>query len=59
VPELRKIAKDFKRVRIDDMQLLLTSSVNEERLLTLFVLIDQYHHQAALVSGNATIFVDV
>jgi len=48
VPELRKIAKDFKRLQIDDVQRLLKSSVNEERLLALFVLIDQYHHQAAL-----------
>jgi len=48
MPELRKIAKDFKRLQIDDVQRLLKSSVNEERLLALFVLIDQYHHQAAL-----------
>jgi 3-methyladenine DNA glycosylase AlkD len=42
VPNLRKIAKDFTHLSLLDIQALLSSKINEERLLALFILIHQY-----------------
>jgi 3-methyladenine DNA glycosylase AlkD len=42
VPDLRKIAKDFLHINLLDVQLLLASKVNEERLLALLILVHQY-----------------
>lgn len=42
VPNLRIIAKQFKNLPITDITTLLTSPFNEERLLALFILVDQY-----------------
>jgi 3-methyladenine DNA glycosylase AlkD len=42
VPDLRKIAKDFTHLSLLDIQVLLTSTINEERLLALLILIGQY-----------------
>jgi hypothetical protein len=38
VPELRKIAKSFKELKIQDIKKLLFSKFNDERLLALFLI---------------------
>lgn len=42
VPNLRKIGKEFRKLPLDQLQLLLKSAINEERLLALIILVDQY-----------------
>ncbi|QQR48942.1 DNA alkylation repair protein [bacterium] len=42
VPCLRKIAQQFADLSLDDLQELITSKINEERLLALLILIAQY-----------------
>lgn len=42
VPSLRKIAQQFADLSLDDVQELITSKINEERLLALLILIAQY-----------------
>lgn len=42
VPVLRKIAKEYYLLPINDIQKLITSKFNEERLLALFILINRY-----------------
>jgi 3-methyladenine DNA glycosylase AlkD len=42
VPILRQIAKQFSKLPIPDIEGLLSSVYNEERLLALFILVDQY-----------------
>ncbi len=42
VPTLRKFAKAFSHLTRQEIAHLMTSSINEERLLALFLLIDQY-----------------
>jgi 3-methyladenine DNA glycosylase AlkD len=44
VPNLRKIAKKFIRLTLCDLQALLESRINEERLLALIILIHQYEN---------------
>lgn len=44
VPILRQFAKQYKNLGLEDNQLLLQSPFNEERLLALFILVDQYKH---------------
>jgi 3-methyladenine DNA glycosylase AlkD len=46
VPDLRKTANDFRNMAIDDIIFLLESTVHEERLLALFMLVQKYR------SGN-------
>lgn len=41
-PSLRKIAQEFKNLTSDMLQLLIESKFNEERLLALLILVDQY-----------------
>ncbi len=45
VPNLRKIAKKFMFLTLDDLQLLLESKINEERLLSLIILTQQYQNE--------------
>jgi len=45
VPNLRKIAKNFILLTLDDLQILLASKINEERLLALIILTKQYQNQ--------------
>lgn len=47
VPNLRKIAKKFMFLTLDDLQVLLESKINEERLLALIILIQKYQTKAA------------
>jgi 3-methyladenine DNA glycosylase AlkD len=42
VPEQRKVAKDFHELALVDLQKLLNSSIHEERLIALFILVFQY-----------------
>lgn len=42
VPVLRKLAKEFAALPLDDVQTLLASPINEERLLALFILVTRY-----------------
>ncbi|MBA3751686.1 DNA alkylation repair protein [Candidatus Dependentiae bacterium] len=42
VPQLRVIAKNYKTLTLQEIQLLLLSPYNEERLLALFILTDRY-----------------
>lgn len=42
VPSLRVVAKEFHDISLDDIQLLLHSKINEERLLALIILTNQY-----------------
>jgi 3-methyladenine DNA glycosylase AlkD len=42
VPKLRLIAKQYKNISLDDLQPLIESPFNEERLLALFILVAQY-----------------
>jgi 3-methyladenine DNA glycosylase AlkD len=45
VPNLRKIAKQFMFLTRDDLQVLLASKINEERLLALIILTKQYQNE--------------
>ena len=42
VPEQRIIAKQFKDLPLEDLKVLVTSKVHEERLIAAFILVDQY-----------------
>jgi len=42
VPELRKLAKEYKTITLKKVKQLLHSSIHEERLLSLFLLIHRY-----------------
>lgn len=42
VPSLRMIAKQYKNLSLHDLQILIESPLNEERLLALFILVTQY-----------------
>ncbi len=42
VPTLRKIAKQFSSLDLKELKVLITSEINEERLLALFVLVGLY-----------------
>ncbi len=43
VPQLRKIAKDFKNLSLNELQILILSPFNEERILALIILENQYN----------------
>ena len=42
VPDLRKVAREFRALRLEDLRQLLKSKWHEERLLALVILVDQY-----------------
>ncbi|ETZ05426.1 DNA alkylation repair protein [Holospora undulata] len=42
VPTLRKIAKDFLFLSLEDLGILIQSAINEERLLALIILVQKY-----------------
>jgi len=42
VPEQRKIAKKYKSLTLNEIQELLNSKIHEQRLVSLFILIDKY-----------------
>lgn len=42
VPVQRTIAKKFKDLSFDELKILITSKVHEERLIPAFILVDQY-----------------
>jgi 3-methyladenine DNA glycosylase AlkD len=41
VPVSRKIARQFKDLRLDDLSILIKSKIHEERLIALFILVDR------------------
>jgi 3-methyladenine DNA glycosylase AlkD len=53
VPDVRKVAKDFQDMAIDDIIILLESTIHEERLLALFMLVQKYR------SGNSRTKEDI
>ena len=42
VPEQRKIAKNYKNLTLDNLQILLDSKIHEHRLIALIILVDQF-----------------
>lgn len=46
VPTQRKLARGFKNLALADLKILLNSPVHEERLISLFVLVDKYEKGA-------------
>ncbi len=42
VPEQRKIAKKYYELTLEDLQKLINSKIHEERLISLFILVDKY-----------------
>ncbi len=49
VPTIRKLAKDYYQIPMDDIRLLLHSKINEERLLALIILIHRYEQNQNVV----------
>ncbi|OJU73171.1 MAG: hypothetical protein BGO07_03275 [Alphaproteobacteria bacterium 40-19] len=56
VPKLRKIAKKFRSLNLEDLALLLQSVINEERLLALIILnlLNFTHSHLSFGSFNMT-----
>ena len=54
VPVQRKLAREFKDLSLAEIKELLSSSIHEERLISLFILIDKY--QKADEKGKKVIF---
>jgi 3-methyladenine DNA glycosylase AlkD len=52
VPELRKIAKEFCSLTIEEVRYFLQGDYNEERLFALFVLIEQYKKGDSVARGG-------
>jgi 3-methyladenine DNA glycosylase AlkD len=46
VPELRKIAKRYRKLEMKDIELLLHSKTHEERLVSLMILVDKYERSS-------------
>lgn len=42
VPQCRKIARDFRDLKMNEIKLLLTSAIHEERLIALLLLVSKY-----------------
>lgn len=52
VPDLRKLAKQYRSLTRCELQQLLESPFNEERLIALFILVDQYQRADAAVKNE-------
>lgn len=51
-PTLRKIAKDFSSLTFKEIQKLIESKINEERLLALFILVIRYKKSEANIKNE-------
>ena len=59
VPDLRKIAKEFRSLSIEEVRHFLQSEYNEERLFALLILVEQYKQgDAAARSGIYRFYMD-
>lgn len=54
VPQLRQIAKKYLVLSLTDLQQLLLSKIHEQRLISLFILVDRY--KKALANNKKTIY---
>lgn len=52
VPTLRTIAKEYKNLSLHDLQILIKSPFNEERLLALFILVMRYQKGNAVTKNE-------
>lgn len=52
VPDQRKIAKKYKELKLKDIKELLNSKIHEERLISLFILVDKYKHSNEYNKGK-------
>ncbi len=52
VPTLRTIVKDFQDLSLSEIQMLMSSPINEERLLALFILVHQYKKASKIVKNE-------
>ncbi len=57
VPEQRKIAKKYSSLSLSDIQLLLKSRIHEERLISLFILVDRYKKASKEASEKEKQFI--
>ena len=48
VPDQRLIAKKYKDISLEEIRLLLTSEIHEERLVALLILVNQFEHHKEL-----------
>lgn len=49
VPAIRKLAKEFKHLSLEDISILISSEINEERLLALLILIMQFPKNSKVI----------
>ncbi|MCM8812660.1 MAG: DNA alkylation repair protein [Candidatus Omnitrophica bacterium] len=54
VPEIRRVARDFKEMGMDDIIALLQSAIHEERMLALLIAVGRYQNSDA--AGQARIY---
>lgn len=54
VPTQRMLAREFRHLPMTDLKVLINSSVHEERLISLFILVDRYNN--ADMAGKEEIF---
>ena len=52
VPLQRKLAREFKDLKLDEIKILLGAPVHEERLISLFILIDRYQKAESKTKEN-------
>ncbi|MDR3441812.1 MAG: DNA alkylation repair protein [Legionella sp.] len=52
VPNIRKIAKQYRSLSRTELNTLISSPINEERLLALFILVDQYQRESVPIKSE-------
>lgn len=56
VPVQRKLAKEFRDLSLNDLKVLISSPVHEERLISLFILVDKYEKGDEIVKKKVFSF---